>query len=114
MMATSLRSLNRLTISLPSISTIRAEAWASLVRIGICQPCQERAWMPIALQAIGIQARSWQGWQIPIRTSDAHASARIVEIDGKEIVNRFKDRKEVAIIAGFQGINADTGRITTL
>src|SRR6266481_897012 len=58
----------------------------------------------IALQAIGIQARSWQGWQIPIRTSDAHASARILEIDGSELINRFSERKEVAVIAGFQGI----------
>jgi translation elongation factor P len=41
--------------------------------------------LAIALQGIGIQARSWQGWQIPIRTSDAHASARILEIDGSEI-----------------------------
>ena len=70
--------------------------------------------LAIALQAIGIQARSWQGWQIPIKTSDAHASARILEIDGSEIINRFKDRKEVAVIAGFQGINPQTGRITTL
>jgi aspartate kinase len=70
--------------------------------------------LAIALQAIGIQARSWQGWQIPIRTSDAHASARILEIDGTEIINRFGDRKEVAVIAGFQGINPQTGRITTL
>jgi len=66
------------------------------------------------LQAIGIQARSWQAWQIPIRTSDAHASARILDIDGAEIINRFKDRNEVAVIAGFQGINPQTGRITTL
>ena len=70
--------------------------------------------LAIALQAIGIQARSWQGWQIPIRTSDAHASARILEIDGSEIINRFRDRKEVAVIAGFQGINPQTNRITTL
>jgi aspartate kinase len=70
--------------------------------------------LAIALQAIGIQARSWQGWQIPIRTSDAHASARILEIDGSELISRFKDRKEVAVIAGFQGINPLTGRITTL
>src|ERR1700736_2182971 len=40
--------------------------------------------LAIALQAIGIAARSWQGWQIPIRTSDAHASARIMDIDGSE------------------------------
>jgi len=70
--------------------------------------------LAIALQALGIQARSWQGWQIPIRTSDAHASARILEIDGTELINRFRDRKEVAVIAGFQGINPQTGRITTL
>src|ERR1700746_3694073 len=70
--------------------------------------------LAIALQSMGVQARSWQGWQIPIRTSDAHASARILEIDGSEIINRFKDRKEVPVIAGFQGINPQTGRITTL
>jgi len=70
--------------------------------------------LAIALQAVGVQARSWQGWQIPIKTSDAHASARIEEIDGTEIVKRFKERKEVAVIAGFQGIHAETGRITTL
>src|ERR1700758_1929827 len=70
--------------------------------------------LAIALEGIGINARSWQGWQIPIKTSDAHASARILDIDGSEIINRFKDRKEVAVIAGFQGINPQTGRITTL
>src|SRR5260370_38673368 len=70
--------------------------------------------LAIMLQALGIQARSWQGWQIPIRTSDAHASARILEIDGRELTTRFRDRKEVAVVAGFQGINPQTGRITTL
>jgi aspartate kinase len=70
--------------------------------------------LAIALQRMGIQARSWQGWQIPIKTSDAHASARILDIDGSEIITRFKDRKEVAVIAGFQGINPQNGRITTL
>ncbi|MBN8984110.1 MAG: aspartate kinase, partial [Rhizobiales bacterium] len=70
--------------------------------------------LAIALQALGIQARSWQGWQIPIKTSDAHASARILDIDGSKIVKRFADRKEVAVVAGFQGINPQTGRITTL
>src|SRR5919109_262371 len=61
--------------------------------------------LAIVLQAMGIQARSWQGWQIPIKTSHAHASARIEDIDGTEIINRFKERKEVAVIAGFQGID---------
>src|SRR6266436_4540181 len=70
--------------------------------------------LAVALQTIGIQARSWQGWQIPIRTSEAHASARILEIDGSELINRFSERKEVAVIAGFQGINPQTGRVTTL
>jgi len=70
--------------------------------------------LAIVLQGLGIQARSWQGWQIPIKTSDAHASARILEIDGAELISRFKDRKEVAVIAGFQGISPHTGRITTL
>src|ERR1700722_3210092 len=51
MTATSLRSLKRVTNSLPSMSRIRAEAWASLVLIGICHPCQERAWTPIACNA---------------------------------------------------------------
>ena len=58
--------------------------------------------LAIALQALGIQARSWQGWQIPIRTRDAHASARILDIDGAELMKRFRDRKEVAVIAGFR------------
>jgi aspartate kinase len=70
--------------------------------------------LAIALQAIGVNARSWQGWQIPILTSNAHGSARIDGIDGSEIVKRFKERKEVAVVAGFQGIHKDTGRITTL
>src|SRR5689334_2475899 len=70
--------------------------------------------LAITLQGMGIQAPSWQGWQIPILTSDAHASARILEIDGSEIINRFRDRKEVAVIAGFQGIEPKTNRITTL
>ncbi|RFB81316.1 aspartate kinase [Methylovirgula sp. 4M-Z18] len=70
--------------------------------------------LAIALQDMGIQARSWQGWQIPILTSDAHGSARIEGIDGSEIVRRFKERQEVAVIAGFQGMHKETGRISTL
>lgn len=70
--------------------------------------------LAIVLQSLGIQARSWQGWQIPILTDDAHASARITGIDGGELIKRFKERKEVAVIAGFQGLHQPTGRITTL
>jgi aspartate kinase len=70
--------------------------------------------LAIVLQGMGIQARSWQGWQIPIKTSDAHASARIEDINGTEIIKRFQERKEVAVVAGFQGIAPETNRITTL
>ncbi len=70
--------------------------------------------LAIALQDIGIQARSWQGWQIPILTNNAHGAARIVSIDGSEIIRRFTEREEVAVIAGFQGMHKETGRVTTL
>ncbi|BEV45902.1 aspartate kinase [Afipia carboxidovorans] len=70
--------------------------------------------LAIALQALGIQARSWQGWQIPILTDDAHASARIEGIDGSELIRRFEASKEVAVVAGFRGLHQETGRITTL
>ncbi|MBV1706995.1 MAG: aspartate kinase [Hyphomicrobiales bacterium] len=70
--------------------------------------------LAIALQNLGIGARSWQGWQIPILTSDAHGSARIESIHGDEIVKRFAERQEVAVVAGFQGLHKATGRVTTL
>jgi aspartate kinase len=69
--------------------------------------------LAIALQEAGIPARSWQGWQIPIETDGAHGSARIEKIDGARLIEGF-DRKEVAVIAGFQGVDPATGRITTL
>ena len=69
--------------------------------------------LAIALQEIGIPARSWQGWQIPIRTSDAHGSARIESI-GDEGLSAGFARKEVAVIAGFQGVHEASGRLTTL
>jgi aspartate kinase len=70
--------------------------------------------LAIVLDEMGIPARSWQGWQIPILTSDAHASARIESVDGSEIVRRFERHREVAVVAGFQGLHQPTGRITTL
>jgi len=70
--------------------------------------------LAIALEGIGVNARSWQGWQLPILTSNVHGSARIIEIDGAELIKRFKERKEVAVIAGFQGVYKETGRVTTL
>jgi aspartate kinase len=70
--------------------------------------------LAIVLEGIGINARSWQGWQLPILTDDAHGSARIRDINGDELIKRFKERKEVAVIAGFQGLFKETGRVTTL
>jgi aspartate kinase len=70
--------------------------------------------LAIALEGSGINARSWQGWQIPILTSNVHGSARILEVNGDQLVKRFKERKEVAVIAGFQGLHKETNRITTL
>jgi aspartate kinase len=66
----------------------------------------------ILLQAIGVQARSWQGWQLPIRTSGAHGSARIQDIDTRDMIARMADG-QVAVCAGFQGIGPDN-RLTTL
>ena len=68
--------------------------------------------LAITLQNMGINARSWQGWQIPIRTDGSHGAARIQEIDGSEIVRRFGEG-QVAVIAGFQGLAPDN-RIATL
>ncbi|MGB0083974.1 MAG: aspartate kinase [Rhodomicrobiaceae bacterium] len=68
--------------------------------------------LAIVLQAIGVQARSWLGWQIPIKTDNAHGVARIVDIPAGELRERL-GRGEVAVIAGFQGISPN-GRITTL
>ncbi|HEY1309722.1 MAG TPA: aspartate kinase [Pseudolabrys sp.] len=70
--------------------------------------------LAIVLEGMGINARSWQGWQLPILTDDAHASARIMDVNGAELIKRFKEHKQVAVIAGFQGMHKETGRITTL
>jgi aspartate kinase len=70
--------------------------------------------LAITLQDLNVNARSWQGWQLPMLTSDVHGSARILELNGDELIRRFKERKEVAVIAGFQGLHQATGRVTTL
>ncbi len=70
--------------------------------------------LAIALQNLGMKARSWQGWQIPLFTDSAHGSARITGIDGTGILKGFSEQREVAVVAGFQGIHQETGRITTL
>ena len=68
--------------------------------------------LAVALQAMGVDARSWQGWQIPIKTDNVHGAARILEIDGSELIKRF-EAGQVAVIAGFQGLAPDN-RIATL
>src|SRR6202167_1444685 len=70
--------------------------------------------LAITLQDMEVNARSWQGWQLPILTSNVHGSARILDINGEELIRRFKERKQVAVIAGFQGVHEETGRVTTL
>ena len=68
--------------------------------------------LAIALQSVGVKGRSWMGWQLPIRTSDGHGSARIAEIDTTALLASLA-RGEVAIIPGFQGL-ATGERVTTL
>lgn len=68
--------------------------------------------LAIVLQDLGIPARSWQGWQIPLKTDGVHGAARIAAIDGEELRKRM-EQGQVAVIAGFQGIGPDR-RITTL
>ena len=68
--------------------------------------------LAIALQDIGVPARSWLGWQMPMRTNKVHSAARIEDIGTEELINRMEDGV-VCVIAGFQGISEDN-RITTL
>ena len=68
--------------------------------------------LAIALQNIGIDARSWLGWQIPFHTDGVHSAARIEHIDTASIAERL-DKGQVVVAAGFQGISPE-GRITTL
>ncbi|WP_323797067.1 aspartate kinase [Nisaea sp.] len=68
--------------------------------------------LAMALQNIGVNARSWLAWQLPFRTDGVHSKARIENIETDEIVKRF-EQGQVAVLAGFQGIGPDN-RITTL
>ena len=69
--------------------------------------------MALTLQEMDVPARSWQGWQVPLKTTNAHAAARIVEIPTDNISAKFAEGMQVAVVAGFQGIGPD-GRVTTL
>src|SRR5439155_5448581 len=66
----------------------------------------------LALQSLGVNARSWLGWQIPLGTDGVHGKARIESIHTAEIERRFAEG-QVAVIAGFQGVGP-RGRVTTL
>jgi aspartate kinase len=68
--------------------------------------------LALALQDLGVNARSWLGWQIPIRTDGVHGKARIQAIPTEELERRFGDG-QVAVVAGFQGFGPDN-RVTTL
>jgi aspartate kinase len=68
--------------------------------------------LAIALQTIGVDARSWQGWQVPIRTDNAHGKARVEAIEGALLIERMA-AGQVPVVAGFQGIGPDH-RVTTL
>ncbi len=66
----------------------------------------------VALGAIGVTARSWLGWQVPIRTTNVHGSARIMHIE-TDLLNERLEQDQVAVLAGFQGV-AENNRVTTL
>jgi aspartate kinase len=68
--------------------------------------------LALALQEIGVNARSWLGWQVPIRTDGVHGKARIQEIPTDDMIRRMGEG-QVAVVAGFQGLGPDN-RITTL
>lgn len=68
--------------------------------------------LAIALQELGQDARSWQGWQVAVETNGEHGKARIESIDGDELIERMK-QGQIPVMAGFQGIGPDN-RITTL
>ena len=70
------------------------------------------ALMALALQNMGVRARSWLGWQIPIWTDNVHGKARITGIETDLLENQLKEN-EVVVVAGFQGLTPDK-RITTL
>jgi len=69
--------------------------------------------MALTLQEMDVPARSWQGWQVPVKTTSAHSAARIEDIPPENIRAKFADGMRVAVVAGFQGISPE-GRITTL
>ncbi|MCX7329878.1 MAG: aspartate kinase, partial [Hyphomicrobiales bacterium] len=70
--------------------------------------------LAIVLNDMGLPARSWQGWQVPLFGTDAHGSSRIIDVDGAGILAGFAANRSVAVVSGFQGIHKQSGRIVTL
>ncbi len=68
--------------------------------------------MAIVLQQMGVPSRSYLGWQVPVKTDDAHGRARILDIDPANLAARM-DKGIVPVVAGFQGVT-DSGSVTTL
>lgn len=68
--------------------------------------------LAIALHALGIESRSWAGWQVPLRTDGAHGRARILGVEGAALLAAM-EAGQVPVVAGFQGV-AEGGRISTL
>ncbi|MEH6834678.1 MULTISPECIES: aspartate kinase [Falsihalocynthiibacter] len=69
--------------------------------------------MALTLQEMDVPARSWQGWQVPVKTTSAHSAARIEDILTENINGKFAEGMRVAVVAGFQGVSPE-GRTTTL
>lgn len=69
--------------------------------------------MALTLQEMDVPARSWSGWQVPLKTDSVHAAARIEEIGTDNINAKFNEGMKVAVVAGFQGVSPE-GRTTTL
>jgi aspartate kinase len=101
---------NQLVAWVNQIATIHdAREYDTVVATGEQVTSGLTAW---ALHEVGVDARSWQGWQIPLVTDGAHSKARIMKIETTEFVKSLAAR-QVAVVSGFQGIGPDY-RVTTL
>jgi aspartate kinase len=69
--------------------------------------------LAIVLQSMGLKARSWTGWQVPLKTNAEHGSARIADVSGANIRKRI-DAGEIAVVTGFQGVEPKENRLSTL
>lgn len=93
-------------------SLMDESAWADYDHVVSAGEQVTSGLLALCLSSMGVPARAFAGWQMPMRTDDAHGKARIEHIETQSLHNCFAQGK-VAVIAGFQGVGAD-GRITTL